>query len=578
MASDHTSADLRNACLRKAFRFAVARGVKDLVHPDQVSPALAKRGDHELLMQSSCTGYSGDQLLAARQYYALVRKDASSAGAVPAGDRKRACFDKFRNVQKRNRITEKRLNFYFTHPSRMRPLLGNLLATAQMEVFRLMGPCPTSRDWKAFVEAPVFSGGVSQGLSAQTLPNGKKSRHKDTNAYAKLGPDQTVTATDACLRTFGHLLCNGAYGRHLLTAQRGELVSGSKGTSVYKDAEVDRFIAIEPLLNGMAQQGIRAMLGRYLWRWGITLDNQKRNQELARVASTRGLNPAGWSTIDLSSASDTITRSLVEYLIPKGWLRWLNAARTETVTIEGDPVAGYASYCTMGNAFTFPLQCIVFASLTRAAIALSECGEHDYRVYGDDIIVPSSASLLLIEALKFVGFVPNVTKSFVTGFFRESCGGDYLNGDNVTPAYVRDGWEAMTSRHVLFNTLQRRIPEHPILFDLIESAERPLVGPPLDSESVAVGHFEAPLFAVRQLGRCSYDSNCQAVVYRFPSLYPVSVKVYRNNKERALLASISGSPGERHDLRGSVRYHVRWVETTLPQWLGTYSPTWYNAE
>jgi hypothetical protein len=58
-------------------------------------------------------------------------------------------------------------------------------------------------------------------------------------------------------------------------------------------------------------------------------------------------------------------------------------------------------------------------------------------VYGDDIIVPSEWYHLAVEGLTLSGFAVNDAKSFYRGPFRESCGGDYLNGKDVVPVRLR---------------------------------------------------------------------------------------------------------------------------------------------
>jgi hypothetical protein len=58
-------------------------------------------------------------------------------------------------------------------------------------------------------------------------------------------------------------------------------------------------------------------------------------------------------------------------------------------------------------------------------------------VYGDDIIVPTEMSASVMEDLESFGLRVNQNKSYNTGLFRESCGGDFYAGVCVTPVYVR---------------------------------------------------------------------------------------------------------------------------------------------
>jgi hypothetical protein len=58
-------------------------------------------------------------------------------------------------------------------------------------------------------------------------------------------------------------------------------------------------------------------------------------------------------------------------------------------------------------------------------------------LYGDDIIVPTATAVSVVGGLESFGLKVNIRKSFWTGEFRESCGGDYFRGLDVTPVYLR---------------------------------------------------------------------------------------------------------------------------------------------
>jgi hypothetical protein len=66
------------------------------------------------------------------------------------------------------------------------------------------------------------------------------------------------------------------------------------------------------------------------------------------------------------------------------------------------------------------------------------------RIYGDDIIVPVDCVPHVIAELETFGFKINRDKSFWNGKFRESCGGDFYDGQDVTPVRLRK--EIPTSR------------------------------------------------------------------------------------------------------------------------------------
>jgi hypothetical protein len=59
------------------------------------------------------------------------------------------------------------------------------------------------------------------------------------------------------------------------------------------------------------------------------------------------------------------------------------------------------------------------------------------RVYGDDIIVPVEFTHHVVEMLETFGFRVNLSKSFWTGKFRESCGKEYYDGEDVSIVRIR---------------------------------------------------------------------------------------------------------------------------------------------
>jgi len=59
------------------------------------------------------------------------------------------------------------------------------------------------------------------------------------------------------------------------------------------------------------------------------------------------------------------------------------------------------------------------------------------RVYGDDIIIPTDMVSEALRSLTAYGFVVNRHKSFWNGKFRESCGGDFYDGIDVSVGYCR---------------------------------------------------------------------------------------------------------------------------------------------
>lgn len=210
------------------------------------------------------------------------------------------------------------------------------------------------------------------------------------------------------------------------------VVAGGKVTTVPKDAKTDRTIAIEPDMNMFIQKGIGKAIRRRLLRVGVDLNDQGLNQRLAQQGVSRGL-----ATIDISSASDTVSSELVELLIPEDWLLALKRCRSSRFVLSSQ-VRTFEKFSTMGNGYTFELESLIFWAITQLAIAKTFAADRTIAIYGDDIICSSFAVGELYELLRFFGFEPNVSKSFSDGPFRESCGKHYFHESDVTPVFVKD--------------------------------------------------------------------------------------------------------------------------------------------
>jgi hypothetical protein len=235
------------------------------------------------------------------------------------------------------------------------------------------------------------------------------------------------------------------YDLHWLRARLGPQVEGpttllpcefniredGRFDSVEKTIKTRRSIDIQPTLNLFFQKGVGKVIRRRLQRVGIDLDDQSRNQDLASVAQRDRL-----ATIDLASASDTISRELVYQLLPSDWYELLDALRTHSIEIDGQSCP-LAKFSAMGNGFTFELESLIFYALcdaTRELLGSSSV----VSVYGDDIIVSQDIASEVVETLEGCGFSVNTEKSYLEGRFYESCGKHFFDGVDVTPAFQKD--------------------------------------------------------------------------------------------------------------------------------------------
>jgi len=226
------------------------------------------------------------------------------------------------------------------------------------------------------------------------------------------------------------------------------LVTSSKLRFVPKNAKTDRAICIEPDLNIYVQLGTGALLRDGLANLGIYLDRQElNNQRLASVAWKAGL-----VTLDLSSASDTISRGVVWHLLPEGWCDLLLLSRVDKTSYEGTEIS-LSKWSSMGNGYTFELETLLFSGIILGAFKAHEMEPLDnWACYGDDMIFPEELDDTIRCALNFLGFSVNSEKTFGKGLFHESCGTDWFMGHNVRPFFLRNGTDENDLRETAWYT------------------------------------------------------------------------------------------------------------------------------
>lgn len=239
----------------------------------------------------------------------------------------------------------------------------------------------------------------------------------------------------------------GMYVDSMLLEPR--IVHGNVLFTVPKKTDIDRVACKEPDLNMFIQKGIGSYFRRRLRRIGINLNDQSINRSLAREGSLTGR----LATLDLSSASDSVTEGLVALLLPETWYTLLDSVRCPVTIIDGEEHRNHM-FSSMGNGFTFELESLLFYVLTRATAKFCR-RDGVVSVYGDDIICPTDLSHDLIWVLGYFGFSVNTDKSCISGPYRESCGGHYWNGFDITPFYIRKPIETLDELIDVANKLRQ---------------------------------------------------------------------------------------------------------------------------
>jgi hypothetical protein len=244
-----------------------------------------------------------------------------------------------------------------------------------------------------------------------------------------------------------------------------KLLPGSALSSVLKNDHTNRTICTEPSLNMLFQQAVGFQINKVLkrvFRYDEALQPD-RNRELAR----RGSIYDTLATIDLKSASDMLSRELLSNILPDWFYQLLCYVRSPTTSYNGEVFPLYMM-SSMGNGFTFPLQTLLFAAVVYTTARMENVKitkdfsflcDTSIAVFGDDIICPVSIYDAVISNLELIGSIPNRSKSFSQGFFRESCGHDYYDGVNVRGVYIKT-LDTPGSQCVAINRLSRFIAKH----------------------------------------------------------------------------------------------------------------------
>jgi hypothetical protein len=275
--------------------------------------------------------------------------------------------------------------------------------------------------------------------------------------YAKFG-SSTLSATSEDLYTTyrrfisGRALWTEAECLRLHENSVLNVVDSSNVSFAPKNADVARLICTEPSINMFLQLGLKRVLDERILRlWGVNMEDQP---EINRLLARTGSSTQEFGTLDLSSASDSVSVELCRQILPQWFFELLMELRCRQCIVRSHGLrVDLGMISTMGNGFTFPVMTMILSSVVRAvyhelgipiqdARRIVEHGRFltampNWAVFGDDIIVRREAYDAVVEVLGLLGFAVNRSKSFNTGPFRESCGHDYFNGLNVRGVYLR---------------------------------------------------------------------------------------------------------------------------------------------
>lgn len=211
--------------------------------------------------------------------------------------------------------------------------------------------------------------------------------------------------------------------------------------AVPKSYKQPRIIGEVPAYFQYQLQGVRTYMeearAKSIYRDSIILDDQAPNQLLAFIGSVQGTV----ATIDLSSASDSISSALARRCFSKIWFDSIEQNNPKYLLYPDATLARRWIWQTSGNATTFEGESGLFLAI---ALSAHETVERftkvddliPPRVYGDDLECDVRVYDTLCDFLELLGFQVNKDKSFTVGsFYRESCGVEYWCGLDTSTKY-----------------------------------------------------------------------------------------------------------------------------------------------
>lgn len=391
-----------------------------------------------LSLQSIGSGFCGTNatdVAILRQVSQLLKKfDDGSDDSIA---RKRAsAIEKFTAAEEACRQTNRRMR-----SKSIKPFTKKVLEIASHLIYDLLGPsCP--------IDEMIYYAGHGKGSTASLS-------YSQRDHYYKWSEQEYQTATGARGLLAASVIDDDRWIRGLMSrfSNKGNNLLSlivPNDTAVIgfvpKDRSTFRTIAKEPTYSMYLQRGMHAVLAKRLRKVGIDISDQSYNQKLAKLGSVNG----NLCTVDFSSASDTVSTSLVQELFPVDWWSILLRIRSRFYTLDGRR-GSFEKLSSMGNGFTFCVETLIFWALAKAVTSLT--GGHAPHAYGDDVIIDVKAFALYRSVVIDLGFSLNDEKSFTSGSCRESCGEDYFGGINIRPFYFRAVPTSKPELYALLNGL-----------------------------------------------------------------------------------------------------------------------------
>lgn len=232
---------------------------------------------------------------------------------------------------------------------------------------------------------------------------------------------------------------------HPLTEESERLPNRPPGhfQSVPKGIDSKRGICFELVAHQYCQQAIAdAMAEAFLQvpSFGFDPFNQDHNRDLALLGS----QTLSYGTIDLSSASDTVSWKLIREIFPTQLWRDQARCRSTYVELPTLGVIPLETAHTSGSGTCFRSESLVFSLVIQ--LAQAHMGVHRrFAVYGDDLVVHRDHFDEVLRILRALHFKVNEEKTFYPGsVFTESCGIECYLGKDVSPCRLPRRYDAVS--------------------------------------------------------------------------------------------------------------------------------------
>lgn len=199
-------------------------------------------------------------------------------------------------------------------------------------------------------------------------------------------------------------------------------------TEVPKSIKCNRIVSSEPAMRMYAQLGLADYIDprlHSLFYGHVSLHDQ--------IAHRNRLYAENSVTIDLSDASDYVSKDLVASVLPQLW-PFLAKVRSNFALFPDGEEVPLGTFAPMGSGLCF----VVMTAVLLALLSVGCGSQQQWSTYGDDIIIPREADPYVRYLLNAAGLVVNNNKSCSTGWYKEACGLELFKGFDLTPFYVRD--------------------------------------------------------------------------------------------------------------------------------------------